>query len=168
MGLGGGTSGVLNTGNLDFALDYIQDQAYSIRIDDIFMKCAILGRAIIQGHPFMDGNKRTGFEVIDLFLNKNGFRLLTEVEEGVAFTIDVATGSLSVEDIREWIQSHSEKYINRDLMVKEQRVTYMKDQSSGKPVKKRENPYNISEESIALIDASIKRNRKLLEELAKH
>ena len=37
-----------------------------------------------------------------------------------------------------------------------------------KKERKRENPYNISEETLAIIDESIKRNKKFLKELAKY
>ena len=45
------------------------------------------------------------------------------------------------------------------------KVTYMTDD---KKEPKRENPYNISEETMAIIDESIKRNKKFLKELAKY
>jgi death on curing protein len=164
----GGSRGILTIGNVEFALDFIQIQPFSMSINDLFMKCAILGRAIIQGHPFIDGNKRTGIEVIDYFLNKNGYTLRTDVSTGIIFTIEVATGSLRLEEIADWIRSHSEKSINNELMVEEPEVKYMIEQKSDDHRKKRENPYGIPDESLAMIRASIKRNKKLLEELAKY
>lgn len=168
MGFGGGSGGVLNIGNLEFTLDYVREQPYSIMIDDLFMKCAVLIRGIIQGHPFIDGNKRTGFEVTDYFLKKNGYDMRANVEEAVEFTISVATDSLTKEEIRLWIEQHSEKHISKELGVKEPRVSYMDVQKSEQPRRKRENPYNLPEETIAMIDAGIRKNRKILEELAKY
>jgi death-on-curing protein len=168
MKLSDGEIGILNSGNLEFALDYIQDQPFTISINDLFTKCAILGRAIIQGHPFVDGNKRTGIEVIDVFLGRNGFDLQVGVNEGVQFAINVAIESLSLKEMRDWIEDHSKKDINKKLSVRERRVTYMNDESLDRTTRKRDNPYNISEEMMALIDASIKKNKKLLEELSKY
>ncbi len=168
MRLSGGLGGVLNIGNLAFALEHIRGQSYTGEMDDIFMKCAVLGQAIIQGHPFIDGNKRTGLEVIELFLNWNGYRLDNTIDEVVEFAINVAKGSCSLQEMKKWIRSYSEKHLYTDAMVRESGVKYMTDDVSEKSRPNRENPYNISEEMMAMIDASIKRNKKLLEELAKY
>lgn len=168
MRLSGESGGILNIGNLEFALDHIRYRSYSADSGDIFAKCAILGRAIIQGHPFIDGNKRTGIEVIEFFMNLNGLVLRTNVESGVEFTLNVATGSLSLKEMREWIATHSEENIKNEGKVEEPRVNYMTEKEPVRTANKRENPYDLPEERIALIDAGIKKNRKLLEELAKY
>lgn len=65
-------------------------------------------RGIVQGHPFTDGNKRTGFEAADLFLNMNGFVVETSGSEVLGFLTDVARGS-GHEEIIGWLRSHSRK-----------------------------------------------------------
>ena len=51
---------VLNDANLDFAVDQFNEKEITV-ID--------LARKIIQGHPFVEGNKRTAF-VVYFYLNK--------------------------------------------------------------------------------------------------
>ena len=51
------------------------------------------------------------------------------------------------------------------MSVKENIVIYMPE---SKKEYQRENPYNISKESMDMIDASIKKNLKFLKELAKY
>jgi len=161
----GGESGLLNMSNMEFTVDFVENQSYSIEIIDIFLLSAIIVRDIIQGHPFVDGNKRTGMEVLDVFLRKNGHQLDVEFQVGVAFALNVATNEMTISEIRDLIHTYSRKNINNGMIIKEEKVTYM---TEVKKKLKRENPYNISEESMAMIDASIKKNKKLLEELAKY
>ena len=73
-------------------------------------------------------------------------------------------GSIGLRKMKEWILAHSEK-LNTGDTVEDGKVTYMTDD---KKERKRENPYNISEETLAIIDESIKRNKKFLKELAKY
>lgn len=65
----GGEKGVLNEGILSFVLDLIRtEKLYGENIGDLFTRAGILLRWIITGHPFVDGNKRAGFEATDVFL----------------------------------------------------------------------------------------------------
>lgn len=44
--------------------------------EDIVFKAAhILNKFLQAGHPFVDGNKRTGFVTLWLFLQLNGFKI---------------------------------------------------------------------------------------------
>ncbi|MDP8258918.1 MAG: type II toxin-antitoxin system death-on-curing family toxin, partial [Candidatus Aadella gelida] len=47
---------------------------------DFFEKCAVLGYALIQNHPFVDGNKRTGFASMHLMLLMNGYDLASSTK----------------------------------------------------------------------------------------
>ncbi|CAD6492348.1 MAG: hypothetical protein CHKLHMKO_00261 [Candidatus Argoarchaeum ethanivorans] len=72
----GGEKGMLNEGILSFVLDLIRtEKLYSENIGDLFARAGILLRGIISGHPFVDGNKRAGFEATDVFLRMNGYYL---------------------------------------------------------------------------------------------
>ena len=103
----GGVAGVLQRGNLDFVVALVRGDFRSG--EDIFTKAAYLLKGIIQGHPFVDGNKRTGFEATDIFLRKNGYYLDVDVVDGVSFTIAVAMNALTDVEIRGWIKHHSKK-----------------------------------------------------------
>ena len=72
---------MLNEGILSFVLDLIRtEKLYSENIGDLFTRAGILLRGIISGHPFVDGNKRAGFEATDVFLRMNGYYLEVGVQ----------------------------------------------------------------------------------------
>ena len=73
---------------------------------DLFHKAAALLDSLINNHPFVDGNKRTGIAAAALFLQANGYRLDVSNTELEQFTIDVARAHHSVEEIAVWFQDH--------------------------------------------------------------
>lgn len=62
---------------------------------------------IVQNHPFLDGNKRTGAVAALVFLDLNGIGI--EAPQGSLFelTISVATGQASKTEIAEFFRSHA-------------------------------------------------------------
>jgi death-on-curing protein len=74
---------------------------------DLFSKAAALMDSLINNHPFVDGNKRTGIAAAGLFLQQNGYRLTASNPDLGAFTLKVAAGRLVVADIAAWFQAHS-------------------------------------------------------------
>jgi len=59
---------------------------------------------IITGHPFIDGNKRTGYVLGRLILQEQGFDIRASEDDKYAMVIQVATGQLSVEGIVVWMK----------------------------------------------------------------
>jgi len=69
----GGSKGIRDIRLLESAI--ARPQMTFVKKDlypDIFSKTSALGHSIILNHPFVDGNKRTGYMVMRLFLNING------------------------------------------------------------------------------------------------
>lgn len=64
---------------------------------------------IITGHPFIDGNKRTGLAACGTFLQGNGFGLVTKIEEGKEVTLKIASGEMDYWAAVEWIKKHLRK-----------------------------------------------------------
>lgn len=64
---------------------------------------------IISNHVFQDGNKRTGLESAILFLKLNSFRINRELENTTIFdfTIDVGSGQISLDEVRNWFAEHT-------------------------------------------------------------
>jgi death-on-curing protein len=62
----------------------------------LFDKAAMLMRGITQGHPFADGNKRTGFLLAIYFLDRAGFVLRSNLSEPeiVSFCRRVSAGEV--------------------------------------------------------------------------
>jgi death on curing protein len=66
----------------------------------------ILGFALIQDHPFTDGNKRIGHAAMETFLMLNGHELADTVEGGEAAILVTAAGSWLKEQLLTWVQTH--------------------------------------------------------------
>jgi death-on-curing protein len=62
---------------------------------------------IVQNHPFLDGNKRTGLVAALVFLELNGIELQAPVGSLYELTIRVATGRAGKPEIAEFLQSHA-------------------------------------------------------------
>ena len=69
-------------------------------------KAAILAFALIQGHPFTDGNKRVGHAAMEAFLMLNGFQLTASVDEAERAILSVANGTWTQEDLLAWVRRH--------------------------------------------------------------
>jgi len=61
---------------------------------------------LARNHPFLDGNKRTAFVVMELFLNLNGWMLEADDAECISTMESVAAGDLSEKKLADWLRSH--------------------------------------------------------------
>jgi death-on-curing protein len=68
----GGAPGVRDVGALESALRRPQTGYY----DTIIEEAAALLESLVQNHPFVDGNKRVAFAVVDVFLRINGYSIV--------------------------------------------------------------------------------------------
>lgn len=103
----GGSVGVRDEALLDFALE----SAFAGLGDNEFYptkeeKGARLGYALISNHAFVDGNKRIGVYVMLSFLEMNGIRIKCTDEEIVAIGLSAADGSMSYEELLQWVVEH--------------------------------------------------------------
>ncbi len=72
-------------------------------------KAAALGYALIQNHPFVDGNKRTGHASMEVFLRLNGWEIVGPVDEQERLAINVADGTAGRGELAEWLSNHIER-----------------------------------------------------------
>jgi len=94
LALHGGASGLRDDGLLKSALARPQQHfAYSESADIIDMATANTA-GIVRNHPFVDGNKRTGFVVGILFLELNGYRFTASQEDAAQAVLELAAGKL--------------------------------------------------------------------------
>ncbi|MGC1862390.1 MAG: type II toxin-antitoxin system death-on-curing family toxin [Methylocystis sp.] len=92
----GGAAGVRDDGLLKSALARARQLfAYGDRVDLIDMASAYTA-GIVKNHPFLDGNKRTGFVAGILFLELNGYRF-TATEAAAAEAVLALAAGLSDE-----------------------------------------------------------------------
>ena len=74
---------------------------------DIFEKAAALMESLINNHPFVDGNKRTGIACTVLFLKQNGILFSAKNRELETFTLRVASSKIGLPEIANWLKNHS-------------------------------------------------------------
>lgn len=90
----GGAAGVRNEGLLQSALARPRQlAAYDERADLVDMATAYTA-GIVKNHPFVDGNKRTGFVAGVLFLELNGFRFTATEDAAADAVLALAAGKL--------------------------------------------------------------------------
>ncbi len=107
IGQSGGAIGVLNLGALESALaqprmTFGGRELYPAIAD----KAAALGYSLIQNHPFLDGNKRTGHAAMEVFLFLNGFEIQSSVDEQERIVLQVASGEMDREAFTAWLRDH--------------------------------------------------------------
>ena len=69
-------------------------------------KAAALGESIIKNHPFVDGNKRTGYAMMRLLILESGQDLNANEEDKYQFVIRISTGKLDYDAILDWLKTH--------------------------------------------------------------
>ncbi len=67
---------------------------------------AAYGYGISRNHPFLDGNKRTAFVSVELFLILNGFELTADDAACVLTMLNVASDDITETDFADWIRLH--------------------------------------------------------------
>jgi death-on-curing protein len=68
-------------------------------------KASAIIESIVTNHPFIDGNKRTGYTLFRLFLLIEGKDIDSSQQEKYKFVISIAEGKLDYEEILKWTRS---------------------------------------------------------------
>ena len=83
---------------------------------DIISKAAALCFFIVRGHPFIDGNKRAGHAAMEIFLVLNGYEIEATIDEQEKLIMDLAAGSIKLEELTNWLKSHVIHITNKGLV----------------------------------------------------
>lgn len=104
----GGTEGIRDVGLLQSAIAMPQ-AAYGGEYlhRDIFEMAAAYLYHVVQNHPFLDGNKRTGAASAIVFLALNGIEIDNDEQGLVDLTLSVATGQAGKAEIAEFFRVHA-------------------------------------------------------------
>jgi death-on-curing protein len=106
LALEGGAAGLRDNGLLESALARPKQlRAYDDRADVIQMAAAYTP-GIVRDHPFVDGNKRTGFVVGVLFLELNGCRFVASEEDAAQAVLSLAAGRLEEGAFAAWMRAN--------------------------------------------------------------
>lgn len=106
LALFGGADGVRDLALLESALARpINKFAYGE--NDLPVLAAAYGFGIAQNHPFIDGNKRTAFASIIVFLGLSGIELDASPEAATAVMLSLAAGEIGEDVLARWIADNS-------------------------------------------------------------
>ena len=102
----GGSAGVRDSGLLESALARPQNLvAYGE--PDVHDLAAAYGYGIARNHAFIDGNKRTAFVAVELFLSLNGFNLTATDVDCVITMLALAAGELREKAFTRWLRANT-------------------------------------------------------------
>ena len=104
----GGSHGIRDKSALESALarpfqTFDNNDLYKSTIE----KAASLVESILINHPFVDGNKRTGYLLLRLFLLINKLELSASQDNKYEFIINIASGTLKFDGIVSWLTNNT-------------------------------------------------------------
>lgn len=107
--LHGGAAGVRDAALLESALARARQlHAYGETADPVDMATAYVS-GIVRNHPFVDGNKRTGFVIGVLFLELNGFSVTASEEDATQAVLGLAARSIEEVGFAGWLRQNSRR-----------------------------------------------------------
>ncbi len=102
----GGGSGVRDVSLLESALAKPEQLAH-YSTPDVFDLAGAYAFGIARNHPFIDGNKRTGWVVARLFLLLHGFERDASDEQCYIAMLKLAEGSSTQNEFAQWLRTHT-------------------------------------------------------------
>ena len=102
----GGGSGLRDQGLLESALARPINMA-AYEDPDAAALAASYAMGLAKNHPFVDGNKRTAFVALELFLALNGRELMAGDVDCVVTMLAVAAGDIDETELAEWIRQNT-------------------------------------------------------------
>lgn len=102
----GGLTGIRDEGALESALARPQHK-WVYEESGLCLLAASYGFGLAKNHAYVDGNKRTAFMAIYVFLELNGLELDAPESEAVEAMEAVVTGRWDEPDLAEWIERHT-------------------------------------------------------------
>ena len=70
---------------------------------------ALYTAGIVRNHPFVDGNKRTGFVAGVLFLELHGFDFKAREEDATQAVMGLAAGTLDEAGYTAWVRENAKR-----------------------------------------------------------
>ena len=105
----GGSNGIIDINLLESAIARPYQSFGDVEFyPSPFEKAAALIESIVKNHPFIDGNKRTGFLACYSLLYRSKFQINADQEQAYQFVIDIASSKISFEDIVYWLRKHTQ------------------------------------------------------------
>jgi death on curing protein len=105
----GGATGLRDQGFLQSALARPRQHHAYANSTDIIEMATLYTAGIVRNHPFVDGNKRTGFVVGILFLELRGFVFKAKEEDAVQAVLALAAGAMDETGYGDWLRRNSKR-----------------------------------------------------------
>jgi len=107
LALYGGAAGLRDRTLLESALARPRQlHAYAESPDLIDMAAAYIA-GIVRNHPFIDGNKRTGFVIGVLFLEINDYLFTAREEDATQAVLGLAAGTIDEPSFAAWLRANA-------------------------------------------------------------
>ena len=97
----GGIDGVLCQGTIDYLVDQINAES------DLFRKAAIALHFVANCHPFLDGNKRSAFQIAELILSSEGYAITAKEERIIRMLLRIASYKCQVDEVEIWLRKNT-------------------------------------------------------------
>jgi len=107
LALHGGAAGVRDDALLKSALARPQQIDAYADAPDLIDLAAAYTAGIVRNHPFIDGNKRTGFVVGILFLELNGYRFTASEEDAAQAVLGLAASTLDEQGYAAFLRANA-------------------------------------------------------------
>jgi death on curing protein len=101
----GGAPGLRNEGLLESALARPR-QIFAYSNCDLAQLAAAYVAGIVRNHPFVDGNKRTGFMTGYVFLERNGWHFTASEAEAAQAVLELASGTIDETGFALFLRDH--------------------------------------------------------------
>lgn len=103
-------SGVQNRGDIEFALNYIEEGSFDTTPETIHEKAYHLLRLLVANHPFVDANKRTALNTVVVFYFLNGCRFHYDDEiRTILKQFGTDEAAVYEQETIEYLRSHTEE-----------------------------------------------------------
>ncbi|HTM12081.1 MAG TPA: type II toxin-antitoxin system death-on-curing family toxin [Bryobacteraceae bacterium] len=101
----GGAPGLRDEGLLESALARPR-QIFAYSNCDLLQLAAAYVTGIVRNHPFVDGNKRSGFMTGYVFLERNGFDFTASEADAAQAVLELAAGTIEETGFALFLRDH--------------------------------------------------------------
>ncbi len=104
----GGSAGIRDKSMFESALARSENR-FSHGTPSVFELAAAYAFGIVKNHPFIDGNKRTGFATAIVFLEMNGYRFQATEADAAVQTLALAARDVNEPGYFAWLKKNSRR-----------------------------------------------------------
>ena len=113
LALHGGATGMRDRDLLESALARPRQHNAYVKASDVVEMAALYTAGIVRNHPFVDGNKRTGFVIGVLFLELHGFDFRASEADATQAVMALASGTLDEAAFTAWLRENAKRKLGR-------------------------------------------------------